>query len=206
MFSEKLFNIQWGMKIMKAKILKLIYSLIFIFLVLYPNIYLAGKQAVNEIRGMDSLIDPDNPEVIKLAEYLKSNEINPERYIYTHIKWASDYDVYWNLEYWATPEETIKNGRGDCEDRAILLKSVEEYLGIKSKMVIQKDHVYILKDNIPYGGVSETNSYIKVLWELIKEIPFIRKIIMIFGLFMIWGGYKKLKQYRKHFIKQRTIL
>ncbi len=191
---------------MKAKILKLIYSLIFIFLVLYPNIYLAGKQAVNEIRGMDSLIDPANPEVIKLAEYLKSNEINPERYIYTHIKWASDYDVYWNLEYWATPEETIKNGRGDCEDRAILLKSVEEYLGIKSKMVIQKDHVYILKDNIPYGGVSETNSYIEVLWELIKEIPFIRKIIMIFGLFMIWGGDKKLKKYRKHFIKQRTIL
>lgn len=195
--NKKLFNLYYIVEIMNAKILKIVYSAIFIFFVLYPNLYLAGKQAVNEIGGIESLIDPDDTEVIKLAEYLSSNNINPEEYIYTNIEWASDYDVYWNLEYWASPEQTIRKGRGDCEDKAILLKSVEEYLKIKSKIVIQKDHVYVLKDNIPYGGVSGTESYITVFWNLIKEIPLIRKIIIIFGLFMIWGGYENLKQIKK---------
>ncbi|MCK4433621.1 MAG: hypothetical protein KAV48_06775, partial [Methanomicrobia archaeon] len=189
-----------SLKIMKPKIRKIIYSVILIILVLYPNIYLAGKQIINQIEGIESLTDPNDTEVIKLAEYLNTNNINPEEYIYENIEWASDYDVYWNLEYWATPRETIRKGRGDCEDKAILLKSVEEYLRIKSQIVVQKDHVYVLKDDIPYGGISETDSYMTVLWNIIKQMPLIRKIIIIFGLFMIWGGHKNLRLIKKRYL------
>ncbi|MCK4637085.1 MAG: hypothetical protein KAT49_04320 [Methanomicrobia archaeon] len=185
---------------MNAKIRKIGYSVILIILVLYPNIYLAGKQIINQIEGIESLTDPNDTEVIKLAEYLNTNNINPEEYIYENIEWASDYDVYWNLEYWATPRETIRKGRGDCEDKAILLKSVEEYLRIKSQIVVQKDHVYVLKDDIPYGGISETDSYMTVLWNIIKQMPLIRKIIIIFGLFMIWGGHKNLRLIKKRYL------
>ncbi|MEA1994302.1 MAG: hypothetical protein U9N35_07925 [Euryarchaeota archaeon] len=182
---------------MNPKIYKAIYSVAFILLVLYPNVYLAGKQGINEINGLESLIDPHDQEVAALGEYLRSNNTNPEEYIYQNIEWASDYNTYWNLEYWASPGETLEKGRGDCEDRAILLKSVEEYLKITSKVVIQKDHIYVLKDDVAYGGISDTESYATVFWDIIKQIPLIRKIIIIFGLFVIWGGYRNLKQIKK---------
>jgi hypothetical protein len=179
---------------MNLPLRKIILSALLISLVLYPNVYSAGKQAVNQVRGMASLIDPYDEKVVELGEYLKSNELSPESYIYSTIDWASDYDVYWNLEYWASPGETIRKGRGDCEDRAILLKSVEEYLKITSQFIVQKDHVYVLKDDVPYGGVSDTTSWTTVLWNLIKRIPLIRKIIIIIGLVMIWGGYAVIKK------------
>ncbi len=189
---------------MKIPFRKILYSILLILLVLYPNLYLAGKQAVNQVEGMESLIDPRDPKVVEMGEYIRTHNLNAEEYVYSTIEWASDYDVYWNLEYWASPKETIEKEKGDCEDRAILLKSVEEYLQITSEIVVQKDHVYVLKDNVPYGGVSNTESYRTVIWNVIKRIPFIRKIIIIVGLFMIWGGYTQLKQVKRNYLSKDT--
>lgn len=38
-----------------------------------------------------------------------------------NIFWKSDKEVYGKQDYWATPLETIKNRKGDCEDMALLV-------------------------------------------------------------------------------------
>ena len=185
---------------MKIPFRKMLYSVLLIGLILYPHLYLAGKQAVNQMKGMESLIDPEDPNVVEMGEYIRTHSLNAEEYVYSTVGWASDYDTYWNLEYWASPGETIKKEKGDCEDRAILLKSVEEYLKITSTVVVQKDHVYVLKDGVPYGGVSDTESWIRVIWNIIRDMPFIRKVLIVFGLVMIWGGYALLSPLAKRYL------
>ena len=169
------------------------YSLILILVVLYPNLYLAGKQAVTQIRGMDSLVDPNDPLVIALAEEARSSEkvqsgnLTVEEYVFLEITYASDYDLYWNMDYWASPAETIQRRAGDCEDSAIVVKSVQEYLGEDSNLVIQPRHVYIEQEGVIYGGKSSIDSYSQAVYDIVKSIPLIRKIVILIGLVFIWG-------------------
>lgn len=178
------------------------FSILIVLVVLYPNLYLAGKQATTQIRGIDSLVDPDNPQVIILAEEallseeVQSGDLTIEAYVLSVIEYASDYDQYYNLDYWATPAETLQSRAGDCEDRAIVVKSVQEYLGEDSKLVIQPRHVYIEQNGIVYGGKSSIDSYSQAVYETIKNIPSIRKILIFVGLVLIWGG-KPLWRYYK---------
>ncbi|HOP09227.1 MAG TPA: hypothetical protein PLC12_03310, partial [Candidatus Methanofastidiosa archaeon] len=101
------------------KILALVLSCALIILTLYPNVYLGVVQLGNEINGLDSLVDGNDLSVALVGENLKMTGQTPEDWVAENIHWVSDYDLYYNLEYWATPSETIMAGRGDCEDRAI---------------------------------------------------------------------------------------
>ncbi len=178
-------------------IVKAVLSILLVLIVLFPNISLAVEQINRTQHGLESLIVPFDEGVIRLAEEARANgNATVEDYVLSKIPYASDYDVYYNLEYWATPSETLKNGRGDCEDRAILIKSVQEYLKINSTLVIQKDHVYVQRDGIAYGGVSKTQTDVEAIWNIITGIPLPRKIIIILSLIANWG-YSYLKSYFK---------
>ncbi|MFQ5820635.1 MAG: hypothetical protein ACE5I5_11650 [Candidatus Heimdallarchaeota archaeon] len=189
---------KWA-RILRLK--KIFYSLLLILVVLYPNLYLAGKQAVTQVRGIDSLIDPEDPYVIDLAEEalasekVQSGELTIEEYIYSVIHFKRDIDLYLNMDYWASPAETIQRRAGDCEDYAIVVKSVEEYLGLgeDSKIVIQPRHVYIEREGIIYGGKSSIDSYFDAVIDFIKNIPLIRQVLILFGLIWIWGRKPKWK-------------
>ncbi|MFQ6125851.1 MAG: hypothetical protein ACE5R6_14785 [Candidatus Heimdallarchaeota archaeon] len=177
------------------RIKKIAYSLLLILVILYPNLYLAGKQAITQLRGMDSLIDPEDPYVKALAEEaltnetVQSGELTIEEYIYSVIHFKRDIDLYLNMDYWASPAETIQRRAGDCEDRAIVVKSVEEYLGLgeDSKLVIQPRHVYIEREGIIYGGKSSIDSYFDAVVDFVKDIPLLRKVLILLGLIWIWG-------------------
>lgn len=41
-------------------------------------------------------------------------------YVSTQIGYASDSSLWGHEEYWASPEQTFRAGRGDCDDKAIL--------------------------------------------------------------------------------------
>ena len=41
-------------------------------------------------------------------------------WVSNNIRWSSDKEMYNVEDYWATPYETLKKERGDCEDIAIL--------------------------------------------------------------------------------------
>jgi len=173
---------------------KIVYSLLLIALVLYPNIYLAGKQVISQYRGIDSLVDPENPLVIDFAEEalkderVQSGEISVEEYVLMSIDYVRDYDLYYNANYWASPEETLQKRAGDCEDSAIVVKSVQEYLDLgDSQIIIQPRHVYIEQNGTVIGGKSTIDSNFQGFIDSVKNMPRLRQVLILLGLFLIWG-------------------
>jgi hypothetical protein len=49
---------------------------------------------------------------------------NIHLWVYNNIEYRSDEQLYGKAEYYATPEETVNNGAGDCEDMATLIAYV----------------------------------------------------------------------------------
>ena len=173
---------------------QIVYSLLLITLVLYPNLYLAGKQVISQYRGIDSLVDPENPLVVAFAEEalrderVQSGEISVEDYVLMSIDYVRDYDLYYNANYWASPAETLQKRAGDCEDSAIVVKSVQEYLGLNnSQIVIQPRHVYIEQNGTIIGGKSTIDSNFQGFIDSVKSMPRLRQVLIILGLFLIWG-------------------
>lgn len=123
------------------------------FIVFYPNIPLYFEQMHRWNTGLYSLIDSNSSEIQEFAEEAyKYNNVFPEYYIMEKIKYKSDIENYWNIEYWATPKETLEKGSGDCEDIAILSKSVLDYLektyykNYSARMIDQGIHVYVRRN------------------------------------------------------------
>jgi len=52
---------------------------------------------------------------------------------YNGVKYASDWQVYHKMDYWATPSQFLGKDKGDCEDYVIAKYFALRYLGISSK-------------------------------------------------------------------------
>lgn len=64
-------------------------------------------------------------------------------YVNSHIKYSEDW-FNWNAsDYFATPEETIEKGLGDCEDVAILTCSILRSMGLDAWVVIGYGHAWV---------------------------------------------------------------
>lgn len=48
------------------------------------------------------------------------------------VEYRSDKEIYGTLDYWATPQEVLASGRGDCEDFAIMKMAVLRMAGVPS--------------------------------------------------------------------------
>jgi hypothetical protein len=69
-----------------------------------------------------------------------ARELSLFKYINRHFKYVPDPR---DLEYYATPKETILNGLGgDCDDHSILMGSCMEAIGAQARLVIVKGHMY----------------------------------------------------------------
>ena len=106
-------------------------------------------------------IDPDNPNIQKIADYLDTVTEGYSDYSkMTAILWfvtdAVDYvrdDMQYNAtEYIATPTETLSLGKGDCEDSSILLCSIYRAMGFKSVLLECPNHATVATylNGIPY--------------------------------------------------------
>lgn len=77
------------------------------------------------------------------------------------IRYTLDEDSYAAYDYWATPLETIRRGRGDCDDFAILKYYALQYLGVKDDRLYvaavgpegtgQVNHATLLVDTAGHG-------------------------------------------------------
>jgi len=64
------------------------------------------------------------------------------RLVNTEIAYHEDDQIYGKLDYWASAQETLTLGRGDCEDFAIMKYSLLRKLGVPEKsmsLVVLKD-------------------------------------------------------------------
>lgn len=50
----------------------------------------------------------------------------------TRMQYATDQQVWGVDDYWATPEETLALGLGDCEDYALLVNYLAQLRGVKN--------------------------------------------------------------------------
>lgn len=57
------------------------------------------------------------------------------------FKYQSDTNLYKIFDYWATAQETLYKGQGDCEDFSILLCTFLLEFGYNVKLVWMKDHM-----------------------------------------------------------------
>jgi hypothetical protein len=63
-------------------------------------------------------------------------------WMHEHIAYELDCSQYGKEEYIATPKETLKSGRGDCEDHALLFGSLCLALGAKVRFALVPGHAF----------------------------------------------------------------
>jgi len=51
-------------------------------------------------------------------------------FVMNHVKYTGDVETKGQKEFWQNPEDTITLGKGDCEDGAILIKSLSLIAGV----------------------------------------------------------------------------
>ena len=69
------------------------------------------KPSLRIVEVADSIPNYDNLDI---------QTVNVLKYVYQNIGYQSDV-LSWNMEeYWQTADETVRSGKGDCEDGAIL--------------------------------------------------------------------------------------
>ena len=67
----------------------------------------------------------------KLAGELKTPD-DVARYLWRNFSFEDDQRQFHQNEYWQSPEEFLKNRRGDCEDFAVMAQALLKAMGIKS--------------------------------------------------------------------------
>ena len=77
---------------------------------------------------------------IYLNQLLKENQSKSEKEkleivnsFYNGVKYATDWEIYHKMDYWATPSQFLGKDKGDCEDYVIAKYFALRYLGISSK-------------------------------------------------------------------------
>ena len=73
------------------------------------------------------------------------------------VPYASDWRVYQMPWYFPTPQEVLRDRRGDCESRAILLASLLRAKGIPFEMEASLTHIWVDYPGKPKNPVENEN-------------------------------------------------
>lgn len=75
------------------------------------------------------------------ADFDDNDRIKAVIYVCRQTRYVTDKKMYNMLDYWATAPETLYNGKGDCDDIAILINSVLLELGYDCVFVWLRNHL-----------------------------------------------------------------
>lgn len=89
----------------------------------HPNVQ-RGEQAAQRLQDWRSLI----AQSTQLSDAEKLQVVNA--FFNSHIRYGEDLDVWGQVDYWASPRETLELGAGDCEDFALAKYFTLRLLGI----------------------------------------------------------------------------
>jgi hypothetical protein len=165
-------------RIIREGVFAVVVSTVFFLLVMFPNVPLGLEQVQRTYIGYDALADIPSPRLVTYVERIERSGDPADWYIDEHIAYASDFDMWGNLDYWETPDEVISQGRTDCEGKAILTKAAmalmnkreiinkKETVPIVPEIKPQQQHVYVevVKEQEVSPGtlVNATVSYYKI--------------------------------------------
>lgn len=116
--------------------------------------------------------------------------IDIQNFVYNNIKYFSDPEKYGRIEYWATADEVLKEGEGDCDDLNGLIYVLARVSGIP------KELIYCALGNTSAGGhfwcmylsPKQRKVYpIDATWNVDKRhIPYKK------GFFISYLGYRQI--------------
>ena len=206
-------------RIIREGIFAVIVSAVFFLLVMFPNVPLGLEQIKRTYMGYDALAEIPSPRLDAFVDKIQKSGDPADWYIDENIPYASDFELWGNMDYWETPDEVILQGRTDCEGKAILTKAAmslinkREILARKETVPVipeikpQQQHVYVevtKEENITGTLVNTTVAYYKIpeppkesfldktikgLQEFSREVPLERQILLGVGLCGIWSHY-----------------
>ena len=189
--------------IAKEGLIALFLSAVLFLLVLYPNIPHAIEQMHRQEMGVGRLAGIETPKVYEFADAVQRSNHTPEWFIGERIKYASDFDVWGNFDYWETPDEVIDAGRTDCEGTAVLTNAVynainrRNGLNLETEIVSQQHHVYVQvqtsqNKTVEIYKVPEKAGLEKIVEgfiEFVSQMPPLRLAVLAAGLSWIWFRY-----------------
>ena len=97
-----------------------------------------------------AMADPDDPYVQEVAGIIAEltdgrddsvRAATAAHFVQTAIRYMRDSELYGCRDWWASPMETLYVGKGDCEDKAVLLMSILEALGLEGALLDYPDHI-----------------------------------------------------------------
>ncbi|MDM8349473.1 transglutaminase-like cysteine peptidase [Pseudomonas sp. sp1636] len=88
-----------------------------------PSVH-RGEQAAQRLQDWQSLI----AQSLHLSDAEKLQVVNA--FFNRHIRYGEDTEVWGQVDYWASPRETLELGAGDCEDFALAKYFTLRLLGI----------------------------------------------------------------------------
>jgi len=113
------------------------------------EINLSSSHRINNVSDFLNFLEKDNPKIKYVADRVVSsacpyNKLCYAKALYYFVKNNFNYipDPR-GIEYVKKPTETLVSRGGDCDDLALLLASLLESVGIKTRFVFIPRHVYI---------------------------------------------------------------
>ena len=165
-----------------------------VYVVQNPFPWTIQEQQRREVIGMDNMSYMSNTLVPALTQKIIAARVSPESYIQENFTYISDYQNYGIRDFWAYPDETISRMSGDCEDYAILEKSVVDYVYKNTKVVkvmTQPNHAYVSVDNSSVWKIAdepEQSQYDRAVQALTDYFDFgsmpIERTVIIIILFI----------------------
>jgi len=134
-------------------IIKIILVIIFSIFIFYPNPIKLIEQCItytnpeNLIQPKFKGIDTINAQIDSLLplEYTREQELKTvERFVYTHIQYRYDWDLWLNADYWPSAEKVWEKGYEDCDGRAVLAASILRSRGFEDVQIVGNTvHVWV---------------------------------------------------------------
>ncbi len=168
--------------------LKLVLFLLGTGLIVYPKPWLLPR-TIERYADMDSVLDPQNRALAPLAEEVRHDlpagaggraalKIVQE-VVYRHVPYAYDWDVWGVMEYLPTVDEVFRQGREDCDGRAVVAASLLRRLGYDASLVTDLLHVWVRtpagETMSPTGGekvlvATRTGTRTNISWRIWRNL------------------------------------
>lgn len=84
------------------------------------------RKSVGLVRWLNKFLQNPSDKVLEAEKQINNYNSHDKQalvvrqWVEDNIEYVGDKELWDTVEYWATPEETLEKGRGDCEDGAIL--------------------------------------------------------------------------------------
>lgn len=190
----------------RRKVVLIVITALFIwtFIICFPNPFIAVRNVARYIRlpvdpSVVEIIDAEIPDDPAAIERLVLKEL---------VIYQWDWENYGSPDYVSTARQAVTRGRGDCEDRAIVLASLLEAKGIPYNLKASLVHYWVdyagkkasksENEDVAFFGKKDGKFKLKLpgmgqwrrhfmvakkgLWD---AMPTTRKIFMISGWVMI---------------------